>query len=238
MTLFRKWKTSTLRKNNFGRYLTYVIGEILLVVVGILIALSINNWSERRQQEGRLRNIFLTFEKDIDNDIADIDRVLDYYGSNKEAFQKIMNGEMNKRQFKECGDCTFLITGHNSFIIEVRGYEALKSFNSAYDEDSLVNQIVQSMTASIENISSIDDLIRASITKDLESWRDQYDWFSQFAQENITDEYIEFAITDQTYRNQASWRFILIYGNYVREVEKFRQQLVSFKEAIEERLNN
>lgn len=229
---------SNLKKNKIGRYIAYVFGEILLVVVGILIALSINNWSERRQQDDRLRNIFLTFQKDIDNDIADIDRVLEYYGRNKEPFTQIMNGELNNEQFKECGDCTFLITGHNAFIIEVRGYEALKSFNSAYDEDSLVNQIVQSMTAAIENISSIDEMIRASITKDLESWRDEYDWFSEFALENVSEDYISFATTNQEYRNQASWRYILIYGNYVREVEKFRDQLIGFKEAINDRLND
>ncbi len=228
MTLFRKSKMSTLKRNRFGRYLTYVIGEILLVVVGILIALSINNFSERRKQEGRLRNIFLTFQKDIENDIADIDRVLEYYGGNQVAFRQIMDGSMNKTQFRECRDCTFLITGHNSFNIEIRGYEALKSFNSAYDEDSLVNQIVQSMTASIENINAIDELIRESITKDLESWRDEHDWFSDFAQEIVSDDYIEFATTDQTYRNQASWRYILIYGNYMREVRTFREQLPGF----------
>ncbi|WP_139135187.1 DUF6090 family protein [Roseivirga sp. 4D4] len=229
---------STLKSNRFGRYLTYVIGEITLVVVGILIALSINNFSERRKQEGRLRNIFLTFQKDIENDIADIDRVVKYYSGNQEAFEQIMNGSMNKAQFKECRDCTFLITGHNSFNIEIRGYEALKSFNSAYDEDSLVNQIVQSMTASIENINDIDELIRESITKDLESWRDQHDWFSDFAQEIVSDDYMEFATTDQTYRNQASWRYILIYGNYMRQVDTFREQLVGFREAINERLEN
>ncbi len=31
-------------ENKFGKYLTYAIGEIILVVIGILIALSINNW--------------------------------------------------------------------------------------------------------------------------------------------------------------------------------------------------
>lgn len=229
---------NTLKRNRFGRYFTYVVGEIVLVVVGILIALSINNFSERRKQEGRLRNTFLTFQKDIENDIADIDRVVAYYSGNQEAFEQIMNGSMSMSQFKACRDCNFLITGHNSFNIEIRGYEALKSFNSAYDEDSLVNQIVQSMTASIENITDIDELIRESITKDLESWRDKHDWFSDFAQEIISDDYIEFATTNQTYRNQASWRYILIYGNYMREVQTFKSELEGFKEAINDRLRD
>jgi hypothetical protein len=43
---FRKIRQKTLIENKFGKYLTYAIGEIILVVIGILIALSINNWNE------------------------------------------------------------------------------------------------------------------------------------------------------------------------------------------------
>ncbi|PIV96999.1 MAG: hypothetical protein COZ74_06020 [Flavobacteriaceae bacterium CG_4_8_14_3_um_filter_31_8] len=46
---FRKIRQKTLTENKFGKYLTYAIGEIILVVIGILIALSINNWNENRK---------------------------------------------------------------------------------------------------------------------------------------------------------------------------------------------
>jgi hypothetical protein len=36
-----------MEKNKTGKYLKYAIGEVVLVVVGILIALSINNWNEK-----------------------------------------------------------------------------------------------------------------------------------------------------------------------------------------------
>jgi hypothetical protein len=50
---FRKIRQNLLVENRFnkpaspaGRYLLYAIGEIILVVIGILIALQINNWNE------------------------------------------------------------------------------------------------------------------------------------------------------------------------------------------------
>jgi hypothetical protein len=38
-----------MEKNKTGKYLKYAIGEIILVVIGILIALQINNWNELRK---------------------------------------------------------------------------------------------------------------------------------------------------------------------------------------------
>ncbi len=43
-----------LTENKFSKYLLYAIGEIILVVIGILIALSINNWNEQRKVDGEI----------------------------------------------------------------------------------------------------------------------------------------------------------------------------------------
>ena len=47
--LFRKIRQKLLSENKFSKYLIYAIGEIVLVVIGILIALQVNNWNEIRK---------------------------------------------------------------------------------------------------------------------------------------------------------------------------------------------
>lgn len=49
--LFRKTRQNMLMENKTGKYFKYAIGEIILVVIGILIALSINNWNTIRLQQ-------------------------------------------------------------------------------------------------------------------------------------------------------------------------------------------
>jgi len=46
---FRKIRQKLLSENKFSKYLIYAIGEIVLVVLGILIALQINNWNQEKQ---------------------------------------------------------------------------------------------------------------------------------------------------------------------------------------------
>ncbi|SRR6056297_340672 len=75
---FRKIRQKLLSKNKFSKYLIYAIGEIVLVVIGILIALQINNWNsfknDRAIEQTALKNLKTEFEENlgqlrIDNDL-------------------------------------------------------------------------------------------------------------------------------------------------------------------------
>jgi hypothetical protein len=59
-----------MEKNKTGKYLKYAIGEIILVVIGILIALGINNWNNRKNDKERekdaLTEIYLALESDFE----------------------------------------------------------------------------------------------------------------------------------------------------------------------------
>jgi len=49
--IFRRIRKTLISENKMGKYLKYAIGEIVLVVIGILIALSINTWNENNKSE-------------------------------------------------------------------------------------------------------------------------------------------------------------------------------------------
>jgi len=54
-----------MEKNKIGRYFKYAIGEIVLVVIGILIALQINNWNEQRKESSKEQAILKRLEKEF-----------------------------------------------------------------------------------------------------------------------------------------------------------------------------
>jgi hypothetical protein len=65
---FRKIRYNLLEQNKFSKYLLYAIGEIVLVVIGILIALSINNWNENRKTEVKIKNSVVALRNDLIQD--------------------------------------------------------------------------------------------------------------------------------------------------------------------------
>ncbi|MFX0555737.1 DUF6090 family protein [Maribacter sp. CXY002] len=72
---FRKIRQKLLSENKFSKYLIYAIGEIVLVVIGILIALQINNWNEENKKKALMITNIKSIAEDILADIYDIQEV-------------------------------------------------------------------------------------------------------------------------------------------------------------------
>ena len=63
---FRRIRQNLLTRNRFTKYLLYALGEIVLVVIGILIALQINNWNTLRQDQEIYRSYLFRLRSDIE----------------------------------------------------------------------------------------------------------------------------------------------------------------------------
>jgi len=70
---FRNIRQNLLMENNTGKYFKYAIGEIILVVIGILIALQINNWNEFRKERVVESNILKEILINLDSDLKSLD---------------------------------------------------------------------------------------------------------------------------------------------------------------------
>jgi len=82
--LFRKIRYQLLGERKTGRYFKYAIGEIVLVVIGILIALQINTWNQQRIRKnaeikllGELKNDLKVTLKELDGDMNYLQRTID-----------------------------------------------------------------------------------------------------------------------------------------------------------------
>jgi len=66
---FRKIRYDLMEKNKTGKYLKYAIGEIVLVVIGILIALQINNFNEQRKDSEKEQVVLKQLKEDYETDL-------------------------------------------------------------------------------------------------------------------------------------------------------------------------
>lgn len=82
-----------MEKNKTGKYFKYAIGEITLVVIGILIALSINNWNENRKDKNYLNQIFSSIEKELKESNIDIKKVIPKQLASLDTIDVYLNNE-------------------------------------------------------------------------------------------------------------------------------------------------
>ncbi len=73
---FRRIRQQLISDNKFSKYLLYAIGEIVLVVIGILIALQINNWNENKKNNRMEAAYYCRLLEDIDQDFQQFSQLL------------------------------------------------------------------------------------------------------------------------------------------------------------------
>jgi len=93
MKIFKKTRQQFLTENKINKYLLYAIGEIVLVVIGIMIALSINNWKEDLDDEKFISRIFYSIEKEMKSNEVDFNAVIPTHFSLIDTIDKYMNDE-------------------------------------------------------------------------------------------------------------------------------------------------
>ena len=78
---FRRIRQQLLTENRISKYLIYALGEIVLVVIGILIALQINNWNTNRQETKTLKAYLHNIASNIEEDQEKLKRILTFRDS-------------------------------------------------------------------------------------------------------------------------------------------------------------
>ncbi|MDH3698984.1 MAG: DUF6090 family protein [Flavobacteriaceae bacterium] len=88
---FRKIRRRLISGSNFSKYFLYAIGEILLIVIGILIALQINNWNQRNVRDKKEIEILKLIRSDLMEGVSEFDRSIAQYTTAKNSMKVIID---------------------------------------------------------------------------------------------------------------------------------------------------
>ena len=89
--IFRKIRYDLMGNNKTGKYLKYAIGEIILVVIGILIALQVNNWNQDRMAKMEAESFHQRLKEDLLNENTMLKERVSYYSKVEEHAKNVVN---------------------------------------------------------------------------------------------------------------------------------------------------
>ena len=129
MKLFRKIRQKLLVENRFSKYLIYAIGEIILVVIGILLALQVNNWNESRKRVDEENQYYKNIQRQLNEDISGIKSNIDFNQFYYEQYQFAINQiETNDwSNLDSLGIATVNLLEYSDFHNESKIYQTLVS---------------------------------------------------------------------------------------------------------------
>ena len=126
---FRKIRQKLLSENKFSKYLIYAIGEIILVVIGILIALSINNSNEQSKARKQEINYLKKLQADILLELKNNENMIVFRDNKAKASMKLLDFKVidNESNFVELEETIFQVFFWETFIPTNNTYKELLS---------------------------------------------------------------------------------------------------------------
>jgi hypothetical protein len=242
--LFRNIRKKLLKEGKTTKYFKYAIGEIVLVVIGILIALSINNWNENQKKEKQLDTIYTIIEQNLKADLKSLENPIAYYQKIDSTLYTIITTEypqsfldsVNETNFLECVPCKNNISHFYAFQMQTNGLELLKKYenNDIEEEEDLSRGILGFYVAFQTYLDLEIDAIRNQSSYN-SRFLVQFPWFGEYALGKYKPEAVVYFLNDQNYKNRAALYKDLIKGDYLKRLNYYEGGAQFWIDKIEER---
>ena len=202
---FRHIRKSLLMENKTSKYFKYAIGEIILVVIGILIALSINNWNEERKASDYNITLLKQVHKELAFNIEKSNKLIEFYRGKDTLIYKVLMKELAYDDYKS----SKIYTGAMSQSFEVN--LSNDDYINFIDNQSYLNKEQDSIILKLKKLYSthkneVDNSDKNTLTNfyergersKLKPWKYNYQIL-----EETTDEMIEYLLNDPYYLNEV-----------------------------------
>jgi hypothetical protein len=173
---FRHIRKQLLSENKTGKYFKYAVGEIVLVVIGILIALSINNWNENRLEARKEIEILIELNENLTQDINKNKFDIERQRQDIIEIKKLISYIEAKVPYNDTLNNYIRNVGHlEGFHINTSAYETLKSLGlELISSKSLKNEIRNYYDVRIKGRYNIVDRLNAEQRDDINQARRKF----------------------------------------------------------------
>jgi len=138
---FRKIRRNLLSEGKTGKYLKYAIGEIILVVIGILIALQINNWNENRITKNLTKSYLLNIKGDLKADTITFGAGIKRLKITLEKQKNLLNTDFSSKIKSDSLIGYVYSAFHHSGLYQINNSTFLKMTNTGFVESNSFSQL-------------------------------------------------------------------------------------------------
>jgi hypothetical protein len=236
--MFSKLKMNSLVNQKFRRYLIYAIGEIVLIVIGISIAVIINNRVEEQKQKNLLNSILVNIKNDMELDLNDLKSYYDIYESQEELYKFVLDSLDNGRSIEDCRPCINLITSSSPFNIRTRGFQQLVNYKEfkLNSSDSLVFRISNFYASYEKQVDMVNGLLLDNMNDNLNYLKINYPYFKDMFSNKFDKTKMSFFNDNSEFKNRVALGEILSFANHLQLLKSLDEDAKQILSDIDYRL--
>ena len=230
-----------MEQNKTGKYFKYAIGEIILVVIGILIALSINNKNEERKAAENTMHLFKEVHKELEFNIKSVEVVIKRYRNKDSLAYKVTNKKVSREEYRLNARkyLNLLIVGRAANISD-EAYQNLinKKGNTSQVQDSLILKLRLLHGVNRNELDMMDSKIGDYIFELIEKQKIEQEWYYEFYNFNtVTKAMLDYFLLDPAYLNEVTYYKIAWLGEHATDNYEFRDDAIKIYEELSDYLN-
>ncbi len=148
------FKLKLIVNNNIKRYALYAVGEVLLIVIGILVAMYINNWNSNNQYKKKIDNNFLRVHKELETNIEKARRSIMNLKQKDSLIHLVINDSIKPEMYYKNRRLAYLLFSYLDLKIEDKAYQNLMSLNISD------NKYKEELLSKLKYLYSVNDYIK------------------------------------------------------------------------------
>ena len=207
---FRKIRYKLMTTGKTSKYFKYAIGEIVLVVIGILIAIQINNWNEKRKASAYNKTLLKQVHKELAFNIEKANKLIEFYRGKDTLIYKIIMKNVTYDDYKTNRIYSSVLFA--SMEVNLANDDYLNFMDnqnhSNQDQESIILKLKELYRTDKNEVDNFDDITLTRFVEFAER-RKLNPWYYNYAVlKETTDEMISYLLNDIYYLNE-----IVLYQN-------------------------
>lgn len=215
MKLFNKIRFNMIEGKRLKNYLIYAIGEIILVIVGILFALGINNYNNERQLKetnvGLQKKVLAQLDKDL-KVIADFQKDID---TTNQTYRKVLDRDYDKSKVNDNGVISTVLFEMNTLSLNQQLINLVD--NAKLDESYASKELIEISSMYklyMNDIKGLEDIVVKKMTDNLTEIEQTQPWYAELMTDFVCkNDCINYLLKDEGHKSRlASLRFVYVNG--------------------------
>lgn len=238
LRFFRKIRQSLFQEKKLARYLMYAIGEVALVIIGIMIAVWLNNLNEAKNQDKKIQSILQEVREELTSTIEASNAVIEHYRQKDSLIYLVMHNELTKEDYLDPKNValTYINTTYIPFAMQDDGFNSLmlKSDVLANKYLPLLKRLKELFINTKDGLDysydEIDKISLAIIDHRLENYDFSIEWYFN---DDLNSEMLEYFLNDINHK-KGIYRYAgMALSNFMPRVMTARSEAINMVREID-----